>query len=81
MSRQRVVHGFSKVVHLQEGDFVEVTEVDVNTKQSLTVGKKYQILKFSEGNYSFTIIADSGKKKKYSSGYGRFKPVKLDYAQ
>ena len=76
-----VKRSFSRVKDLQETDFVEVVKVDSNTKRSLTVGKKYQIIRFSESKYQFTIIDDNGKEKQYVTDYGStFKPVKPNYA-
>lgn len=72
---------FSKIKDLQETDYVEVIKVDTNTKNSLTVGKKYQILRFSKNKYQFTIIDDNGKEKNYVTDYGKtFKPVKPNYS-
>ena len=71
-----VRRSFSRVKDLQETDYVEVVKVDANTKISLTVGERYQILRFSEGKYQFTITDDNGKKKQYVTDYGKtFKPV------
>ena len=76
-----VRRSFSRVKDLQENDYVEVVKVDVNTKISLTVGKRYQILRFSEGKYQFTIRDDNGKEKQYVTDYGKtFKPVIPNYA-
>ena len=81
LNLQIVKRSFSRVKDLQETDFVEVVKVDTNTQRSLTVGKKYQILRFSDGKYRFTIIDDNGKEKEYSTDYGKtFKPVPPNYA-
>jgi hypothetical protein len=81
LNLQIVRRSFYKVEDLQETDFVEVVKVDTNTQKSLTVGKKYQILRFSENKYQFTIIDDNGKEKQYVTDYGKtFKPVKPNYA-
>lgn len=65
LNLQIVKCSFSKIKDLQETDFVKCMEVDTNTKKYLTVGREYQILRFSEGKYKFTITDDNGKEKSY----------------
>jgi len=80
LNSQIVKCSFSKIKDLSETDLVEVVEVNVNTSKNLTVGKKYQILRFSADKYYFTIIADNGKEMQYVTDYGKtFKPAKKDF--
>lgn len=66
---------FSKITDLQETDFVECVRADTNTKKCLTLGKKYQILRFDIEYGIFIIIDDNGKEKRYSNTSYIFKPV------
>ena len=71
---------FSKIKSLQETDFVECVKTDNNVKKCLTIGKKYQIIGFTDNKYQFILIDDNGKKKKYRTDYYIFKAVIPNYA-
>lgn len=71
-------HSFSKIKYLKENDFVKCIRLKNRTKTCLTIGKQYQIIRFSYNK--FAIIDDNGNKKSYRLDNLNFEAVTPDYA-
>jgi predicted nucleic acid-binding protein len=58
---------------LNVGDVVECIEVHLNSRQNLTKGKTYEVVKTDD--YHFYIVSDKGKKKFYTYDNSQFKAL------